>query len=54
MHLWNKKYYLADLDVGSLAKGFGLLHLPRMPELKGRKFPNFKPVDINLEKIPYK
>lgn len=43
-----------DLDFGRLAVGFGLLTLPRMPELKNRKTDFFQPVDIDLNAIAYK
>ncbi len=46
--------YVADLDIAKLAQGFGLLQLPRMPELKGRKFPDFTPAEVDISKIPYK
>ncbi len=43
-----------DLDFGRLAVGFGLLTLPKMPELKNRKTDYFTPVDIDLNTIAYK
>lgn len=43
----------ADLNLGKLATGFGLLKLPVMPELK-EKIVDFQPVDIDVEKINYK
>ena len=43
-----------DLDFGKLAQGFGLLHLPRMPELKGKETPNFCPVKMDFSSIPYR
>ncbi|KAI0208698.1 ATP-dependent RNA helicase DDX55 [Lamellibrachia satsuma] len=43
-----------DLDIGELAEGFGLLRLPKMPELKGKQFPNFVPADIDVAKIAFK
>lgn len=43
-----------DLDFGRLAVGFGLLTLPKMPELKNRKTDFFKPLDIDLNTIAYK
>jgi len=45
---------LADLDLGRLATGFGLLHLPRMPELKDKDFPNFEPVVMDYNTISFK
>ncbi|KAK2185955.1 hypothetical protein NP493_218g04013 [Ridgeia piscesae] len=43
-----------DLDIGELATGFGLLQLPKMPELKGKQFPNFVPTNIDVNKIAFK
>jgi len=43
-----------DLDLGRLATGFGLLHLPRMPELKDKDFPNFEPVVMDYNSISFK
>ncbi len=41
-----------ELDFGKLAEGFGLLHLPKMPEIKSNvQFENFA---IDYAKIPYK
>ena len=45
--------FISDLDVAALARGYGLLHLPSMPELKGRKFPDFVSTDVDYESIPY-
>ena len=43
------------LDLVSLAYGtFALLHLPKMPELKGRDTSRFQSHPIDLESIPYK
>lgn len=46
--------FVPDLDFGRLAVGFGLLTLPKMPELKNRKTDFFKPLDIDLNTIAYK
>lgn len=46
-------FSFVDLDIAKLANGFGLLRLPIMPELKGKTFPDFVPVDIDYDKIPY-
>ncbi|CAH3024194.1 unnamed protein product [Porites evermanni] len=43
----------ADLDLGKLATGFGLLKLPVMPELKDKTV-EFEPVDVDVERICYK
>ena len=42
-----------DLDVPALARGFGLLHLPSMPELKGKTFADFISEDLDYSTIPY-
>ncbi|CAI9724323.1 ATP-dependent RNA helicase DDX55-like [Octopus vulgaris] len=42
-----------DLDFGRLATGFGLLKIPVMPELKGKKIDNFTPSSIDINTIPY-
>ncbi|XP_012273718.1 probable ATP-dependent RNA helicase DDX55 homolog [Orussus abietinus] len=44
---------LKDLDLGKVATGFGLLKLPRMPELK-RQNVTFEGPQIDLNTIPYK
>ena len=43
-----------ELDIGKLAYGYGLLHLPRMPELKGRETVNFDPVEVEPSSISYR
>lgn len=46
---------LNELDLGALAEGFGLLKLPRMPELKDCiKKLTFKETNVDTESIPYK
>ncbi|XP_048199071.1 ATP-dependent RNA helicase DDX55 isoform X2 [Perognathus longimembris pacificus] len=47
-------FRLKDLDFASLARGFALLKMPKMPELRGKQFPEFVPVDINTDTIPFK
>ena len=44
----------ADLDFGRLAVGFGLLTLPKMPELKKKNTDFFQPADVDLNAIAYK
>ena len=47
-------FQASHLNLGSLATGFGLPHLPRMPELRGvDSSATFTPHPINHEKIPY-
>lgn len=45
---------LLDLDFGSLARAFALLRLPKMPELKGKTFPDFVETTVDTETIRYK
>lgn len=47
-------FRLKDLDFAGLARGFALLRMPRMPELRGKQFPDFVPVDIDTDTIPFK
>lgn len=53
-HECNMILRLKDLDFGKLAQGFGLLHLPKMPELKGKKVLTFVPIEIDPSTIPFK
>ena len=42
------------LDLPHLASGtFGLLHLPKMPELKGQDLSGFIAHPLALEEVPY-
>lgn len=43
-----------DLDFASLARGFALLKMPKMPELRGKCFPDFTPVTVNTDSISFK
>ena len=58
IHVRRKSHRVNDLflelDIGKLAYGYGLLHLPRMPEIKGRETVNFDPVEVDPVSIPYK
>lgn len=51
-----RKLYMVivELDIGKLAVGFALLHLPSMPELKGRTVVNFTAADIDFSLIEYR
>nr|XP_028567028.1 ATP-dependent RNA helicase DDX55 [Podarcis muralis] len=53
-HECNLIFRMKDLDFSSLARGFGLLKMPRMPELKGKCFSDFTPVDIDTDTIAFK
>ncbi|KAG9342600.1 hypothetical protein JZ751_016035 [Albula glossodonta] len=43
-----------DLDFAALARGFALLRMPRMPELKGKTFPSFVEETVDTDSIRYK
>ncbi|XP_077479345.1 ATP-dependent RNA helicase DDX55 [Stigmatopora argus] len=47
-------FRVKDLDYSSMARGFALLRLPKMPELRGKSFPDFRPADFDTESIRYK
>ncbi|KAI4882326.1 hypothetical protein NFI96_017499, partial [Prochilodus magdalenae] len=46
-------FRIKDLDFASLARGFALLRMPKMPELRGKRFPNFQEV-TDTDSIRYK
>lgn len=37
-----------------MARGFALLRLPKMPELRGKSFPDFTETTVDTETIRYK
>ena len=46
-------FKLNELDYVKLAQGFGMLHMPKMPEIK--KHLEFKPfIQVETSKIAYK
>lgn len=45
---------LKDLDLGKVAMSFGLLKMPRMPELKGLDLSSFQEEKIDINGIKYK
>lgn len=45
---------LKDLDLGKVFMGFGLLKIPKMPEVKGRDLSSFQEVDVDINLISYK
>ncbi|KAM7368630.1 hypothetical protein PAMP_012950 [Pampus punctatissimus] len=47
-------FRIKDLDFAALARGFALLRLPKMPELRGKKFPDFIETTVDTETIRYK
>lgn len=52
-HECNLILRLKDIDLGKLAMSFGLLKMPRMPELKGRDTSSFIGPKIDLNSITY-
>ena len=51
---WFVDLSIPDLDFGRLAVGFGLLTMPKMPELRNRKTDFFQPLNVDLNLIAYK
>ncbi|XP_028274210.1 ATP-dependent RNA helicase DDX55 [Parambassis ranga] len=47
-------FRIKDLDFATLARGFALLRLPRMPELRGKTFPDFVRTTVDTDTIRYK
>ncbi|XP_044189419.1 ATP-dependent RNA helicase DDX55 [Thunnus albacares] len=47
-------FRVKDLDFAALARGFALLRLPKMPELRGKTFPDFAETTVDTETIRYK
>uniref|UniRef100_A0A7M4FM17 ATP-dependent RNA helicase n=1 Tax=Crocodylus porosus TaxID=8502 RepID=A0A7M4FM17_CROPO len=47
-------FRIKDLDFASLARGFALLRMPKMPELKGKSFSDFIPVSFDTDTITFK
>ncbi|CAK9819765.1 Probable ATP-dependent RNA helicase DDX55 homolog [Anthophora plagiata] len=52
-HECNLILRLKDIDLGKLATSFGLLRMPRMPEVKGRDVSSFEPENIDINSISY-
>uniref|UniRef100_A0A4W4FDC7 ATP-dependent RNA helicase n=1 Tax=Electrophorus electricus TaxID=8005 RepID=A0A4W4FDC7_ELEEL len=46
-------FRIKDLDFASLARGFALLRMPKMPELRGKTFPDFEEIP-DTDSICYK
>lgn len=53
-HECNVILRVKDLNFGLLATGFGLLRMPKMPELKGKEISDFEETNIALNEIKYK
>ena len=52
-HQCNIVLQLKELDLCKLAYGFGLLHLPRMPELRDADVSGFVAMDVDTKTIRY-
>ena len=46
--------FITDLNMGQLAMCFGLLKMPKMPELKGKEVSDFIEDPIDTKTIAYK
>ncbi|XP_075033390.1 ATP-dependent RNA helicase DDX55 [Mixophyes fleayi] len=53
-HECNLIFQVKDLDFSTLAHGFALLRMPRMPELRGKDISDFVPTCIDTDTITYK
>ncbi|KAM8828204.1 ATP-dependent RNA helicase DDX55 isoform 2-T2 [Spinachia spinachia] len=47
-------FRIKDLNFSTLARGFALLRMPKMPELKGKTFPGFDRTALDTDTIRYK
>ncbi|KAI2660235.1 ATP-dependent RNA helicase DDX55 [Labeo rohita] len=47
-------FRIKDLDFATLARGFALLRLPKMPELRGKTFPDFQQEAVDTDTIRFK
>ena len=52
-HMCKAIFILKELDMDGLVQSFGLLKVPKMPELKNRTIELELPDDIDVEKIPF-
>ena len=48
------KLFFSDLPFGHIATYFGLIKLPKMPELNKRKVEGFTPLKMDWNTIKYK
>ena len=46
--------FMADLDFAALARSFALLRMPKMPELRGKTFPDFAEETVDTDSIRFK
>ncbi|KAK9886414.1 hypothetical protein WA026_016693 [Henosepilachna vigintioctopunctata] len=47
-------FQVKNLPLGAMASSYGLLQLPKMPELKNRDICDFQACDVDINSIPYK
>ncbi|XP_013889847.1 ATP-dependent RNA helicase DDX55 [Austrofundulus limnaeus] len=47
-------FRVKDLDFASLARGFAMIRLPKMPELRGKSLPDFTETEVDTDSIRYK
>lgn len=47
-------FRVKDLDFSAMAKGFALLRMPKMPELKHKTFPDFVRTEVDTDTIRFK
>ncbi|TRY53977.1 hypothetical protein DNTS_015539 [Danionella cerebrum] len=47
-------FRIKDLDFAALARGFALLRLPKMPELRGKSLPEFQQETLDTDSIRFK
>ncbi|XP_041916395.1 ATP-dependent RNA helicase DDX55 [Alosa sapidissima] len=47
-------FRIKDLDFATLARGFALLRMPKMPELRGKSFPDFQEEAVDTDTIRFK
>merc|ERR1719168_597427 len=52
-HECNILLRIKDLDLGGVASSYGLLRMPKMPELKGVKIKNFVEEKLDLNDVAY-
>merc|ERR1719429_963456 len=53
-HECNVLLRVKDLDLGGVASCYGLLRMPKMPELRGIKISNFSEVKMDMNSVAYK
>jgi len=53
-HECSHLFRIKELDLASIALGFGLLHLPKMPEIRKIKNIQFQNYDVDCSKIAFK